>query len=173
MVFNLWPAQNEKPDINRLIDSYSKSLMRICYIYLKDYHLAEDAVQETLTKAYLKYGTFKNQGSEKTWITKIAINICKNYLRKPLYKQLLNTEYISLAYASDDEATSDYRDDDSIVLLNAVYSLLRIYKEVILLYYYKDLKTAEIAEILKEKEGTISVRLKRARELLKDMLKEE
>lgn len=65
MVFNLWPAQSEKPDINRLIDSYSKSLMRLCYIYLKDYQLAEDAVQETLTKAYLKYETFKNNSSEK------------------------------------------------------------------------------------------------------------
>ena len=173
MVFNLWPVRNEKPDINRLINSYSKNLMRLCYIYLKDYHLAEDAVQETFTKAYLKYGTFKNLSSEKTWITKIAMNVCRNYLRKPSNKELLDNGYISLSYASDDKTTADFRDEDSIMLLNAVYSLPEIYKQVILLYYYQDLNTAEIAEILKQKEGTISVRLKRARDLLKEILKEE
>jgi RNA polymerase sigma-70 factor (ECF subfamily) len=169
----LWPARNEKPDINRLIDSYSKNLMRLCYIYLKDYHLAEDAVQETLTKAYMKYGTFKNQSSEKTWVTRIAMNVCRNYLRKPSNREFSSNEYISLSYASDDKAAADFRNEDSIMLLNAVYSLPEIYKQSILLYYYQDLKTAEIAEILNEKEGTISVRLKRAKDMLREMLKEE
>lgn len=173
MLFILSLSQNEKPDINRLINDYSKSLMRLCYIYLKDYQLAEDAVQEILTKVYLKYGSFNNKSSEKTWITRIAINVCKNYLRKSSNREFAGSEYISLSYASDDEASASFRDEDSVLLLNAVYSLPEIYKQVILLYYYENLKTSEIAGILKEKENTISVRLKRAKDILKEILKEE
>lgn len=173
MFFILPPAQNEKPDINRLINDYSKNLMRLCYLYLKDYHLAEDAVQDSLIRAYIKYYTFSNQSSEKTWITRIAINVCKNYMRKASYRELAGSDSILSGFASNDESTKEYRDEDSILLLNAVYSLPEKYRQVILLYYYQGLNTSEISKILKEKEGTISVRLKRARDLLKEILKEE
>lgn len=173
MFFILSPVQNEKPDINKLIDNYSKNLLRLCYLYLKDYHLAEDAVQDTLTKAYANYNTFNENSSEKTWITRIAINVCKNYLRKPANKEFISSECVLLTYASNDESDASYRNEDSILLLNAVYSLPEIYKQVILLYYYQNLRISEISKILKEKDVTISVRLLRARKLLKEFLKEE
>lgn len=173
MFFMLSLIQNDKPDINRLIDSYSKNFMRLCYLYLKDYHLAEDAVQETLTKAYVKYNTFNNDSDEKTWITRIAINVCKNYLRKSSNKELPSDERVLLSFASNEEWDASYRDEDSILLLNAIYSLPEIYKQVILLYYYQNLKTIEISKMLKQKEGTISIRLMRAKKLLKEFLKEE
>ncbi|MFV0413085.1 MAG: RNA polymerase sigma factor [Oscillospiraceae bacterium] len=44
------------------------------------------------------------------------------------------------------------------------------YKEVLLLFYYEDMKIADIAAALKTPESTISVRLKRAREILKKQL---
>lgn len=173
MFFILSPVQNEKPEINRLIDNYSKNLMRLCYLYLKDYHLAEDAVQDTLTKAYVKYNTFNKNSSEKTWITRIAINVCKNYLRKSSNKEFSSNECVLLSFASNEESEANYRDEESILLLNAVYSLPEIYKQVILLYYYQNLRITEISKILKQKDVTISVRLLRARKLLKEFLKEE
>ena len=33
------------PDMERIVDQYGTSLLRLCYLYLKDIHLAEDAVQ--------------------------------------------------------------------------------------------------------------------------------
>src|SRR5659263_45934 len=172
MFFILTPVQNEEPDINRLIDNYSKNLIRLCYMYLKDYHLAEEATQDTIMKAYLKYKTFNKRSSEKTRVMRIAINVCKNYLRKSSNKEMPGDESVLLNYASHEESTSNFQDEETILLVNAIYSLPEIYKEVILLYYYQSLKIAEISKLLKQKEGTISVRLKRARELLKGFLEE-
>ena len=67
----------------RLLDDWGDRLLRLCTLYLKDVHLAEDAVQETLLRAWRKADTFHGEGSETTWITRIAINVCKSYLRSP------------------------------------------------------------------------------------------
>ncbi|TYQ17673.1 UNVERIFIED_CONTAM: RNA polymerase sigma-70 factor (ECF subfamily) [Acetivibrio alkalicellulosi] len=173
MLFIFTTSDNDSTNIDYLIDSYSKSLMRLCYIYLKDYHLAEDAVQETLFKAYKSYKYFRKESSEKTWITKIAINTCKSYLRKYTNKEIVDSNYILLDYESRDEETKFYRTDEAKDLLNAIYNLPQIYKQVILLKCYLELSISEISKIIKQKENTVSVRLKRAKEILKKELKEE
>ncbi|WP_141502369.1 sigma factor [Paenibacillus luteus] len=66
-------------DMKRIIAEYGNSLLRMCFLYLKDIRLAEDAVQDTLIKVYKSYSQFKGHANEKTWIMKIAINVCKNY----------------------------------------------------------------------------------------------
>lgn len=173
MFFSLQAIISTEVNIDILIDKYSKSLMRLCYLYLKDYQLAEEAVQDTLYKAYKKYSSFRGESSEKTWITKIAINICKDYMRKASYKEIIDSSKVTSIYNLEDEAASIYNNEDSIDLLNAVYSLPIKYREVMLLYYYEELSVSEISSSLKEKPNTISVRLKRAKELMKDILKEE
>ena len=60
--------------LERLMNDYGDALLRMCCLYLKDYQLAEDAVQETFIKAMKSYGTFKHQSSEKTWLIRIAVN---------------------------------------------------------------------------------------------------
>ena len=60
--------------------------------------------------------------------------------------------------------------DDTVV--RAVLALPPKYRQVVVLYYYRDCSTGEIARMLGVPQGTVSVRLKRARERLKPMLKE-
>ena len=59
----------------RLLDDWGDRLLRLCTLYLKDVHLAEDAVHETLLKAWLHADTFRGGGSEINWIPLIAINV--------------------------------------------------------------------------------------------------
>ncbi len=157
-------SSGREPDINRLIDCYSQSLTRLCYLYLKDEQLAQEAVQDTLYRAYQKYHTFQGKSKEKTWITSIAINICKDYMRKPSYREVPSDQVITL---SSQREHRSYTDPDSVELLNMVYQLPPEYREVILMRYYQDLPVKEIAGILKQRPNTVSVRLKRAREMLK------
>lgn len=58
-------------EMQRLIDSYGNDLLRLCILYLKDRHLAEDALQETYIKIWQKYSTYKCEANEKTWITRV------------------------------------------------------------------------------------------------------
>ena len=67
--------------MERLIIEYGDAVLRMCFLYLKDYHLAEDAAQETFIKAMKHYDSFNRKSSEKTWLTRIAINCCKNIMR--------------------------------------------------------------------------------------------
>jgi len=167
-MFFVWsPAQNETPSIERLIEQYSREIMRLCYLYLKDYQLAEEAAQDTLYKAYVKYAGFQQQSSEKTWIIRIAVNVCLDYLRSCKKREYVSDECVRLSLERE---ASEYTDHESVDLLNAVYNLPAEYKEVILLRYYEQYSVQEIAALLRKKPNTISVRLKRAKEMLKTRL---
>lgn len=163
--------QSRVCDMEQLMDTYSKPLMRLCYLYLKDYHLAEDAVQEALFKAYRAYGGFRGESSEKTWITRIAMNVCRDIMRGHLYRETADGR-VEL-YPAADFAGNEWSGEDSLELLEAVLALPADYRQAVLLRYYQELSVEEISRILHQKSNTVSVRLKRARELLKSQLKEE
>lgn len=157
---------NEKEKkLEQLIDDYGDGLLRMCCLYLNDLQLAQDAVQETFIKVYNSLDKFRGDSSEKTWITSIAINVCKSYLRKNRYKHMLFFDDLH-----GEPQTEDKISDDEV--LKRISELKPKYREVILLYYYRELKIKEIAEVLKISESAAAVRLSRAREQLKNSLKE-
>ncbi len=160
------PNINPIPDMKSLVAEYGDSLLRICFLYLKDPHLAEDAVQDTFIKVHKSYSKFKGNSEEKTWIMRIAINVCKNYLRSSWWKRIDETAVLESIPSSNGDNTMQ---DE--VLLVEIMKLSPKYKEVVLLFYYQDMKISEIAEVLSIPENTVSVRLKRAREKLKINLK--
>ena len=67
--------------LNQLVTLYERDLLRMCFVYLHDAALAEDAVQETFLKAYKALPSFREEASEKTWLMRIAINTCKDLRR--------------------------------------------------------------------------------------------
>ena len=154
-------------DMERIVNTYGDDVFRLCYLYLKDRHMAEDALQDTFIRIHRKYHTLKKTASEKTWIISIAINVCKNYRRTSWFKKVLLVGKIDDGfYTNQEDGTSDF-EKDGYELLKEIMTLKPIYKEVILLYYYQQFKVSEIAAILKIKESTVTVRLSRAKEKLK------
>ncbi len=150
-----------------LMNEYGDSVLRMCYVYLKDYQLAEDMAQETFIKVYQHYEEFQNRSSVKTWILKIAINLCRNQMRTHWWKYRSEQELL-------ETGAEEYYDSslDSQVILAEIAKLPVKYREVILLYYYQELAILEIANLLNEKESTIKARLVRARKKLKPELAE-
>lgn len=161
-------------EIERLINCFGDDVLRVAYLYVKDRHKAEDIFQEVFIKVFKKYDTFKGMSSEKTWIMRITINVCKDYFKSFWIKRVfLNSD------KEDDKETytEDYNAqslDDTIIksiesqeLLREVMNLPIKYKEIIILYYYQQFTTREISEMLKLPEGTIRTRLFRSRELLR------
>lgn len=150
-------------DLDRIMTQYATSVLRLCFIYLKDMSLAEDAMQDTMLKVYRYYDKFDGT-SEKTWIMRIAVNVCKDYLRSAWARKVNVVEELN------DIPDSEYSTKEDDTLIKAVMELKPKYKEVILLFYYQDMKISEIAKTLGAPEATVSVRLKRAREQLKTKL---
>lgn len=75
------PDNIREEDLLRLMAQYKNDLMRMALAFLKDEALAEDAVQETFFKAYHALTAFRGDSSEKTWLMRIAINVCRNIRR--------------------------------------------------------------------------------------------
>jgi RNA polymerase sigma-70 factor (ECF subfamily) len=168
----------DKIDINReverLINCYGDDVLRVAYLYVKDMHKAEDIFQEVFIKVFKKYDTFKGNSSEKTWIMRITINVCKDYFKSFWMKRVfLNSDKEADKDSHNDEYNAESLDDtiiksiESQELLNEVMNLPIKYKEIVILYYYQQFTTREISEMLKVPEGTIRTRLFRSRELLK------
>ena len=167
-----------KPDLDDLMNTYGTEILRLCTLYLKDYQLAQDAVQETILKVYTKYAGFRGQCSVTTWITTIAMNVCRDMMRRHSYSERplflpededAQEEYIERKLAaSQDNGEPDV--DTRMTLLQAVTDLPQIYRKTILLYYYNGFSTAEIAKILHCPQATVNVRLKRGRDMLRRVL---
>lgn len=146
----------------RLITEYGDYVLRICSYYANNKSDAEDIFQEVFLKLHKSFTGFRGGSAEKTWITRVAINTCKDYLRKKSNNIRFISESDELAYIC--EKMDSLEEDCSI--LDCINLLPDIYKDVLLLYYYDDYSTAQIAKLLKLKDSTVRSRLKRARDLL-------
>lgn len=160
------PQQHTAPDIERLMQQYGDYLLRTAFIYLKDYQAAEDAVQETFINVYKHYTDFRGDCSEKTWITHIAINICKTMLRKRKHG---NHEMLDALENLPDEDSETF-DEEQDILATAIMNLPQKYKDTVMMFYYQDLNTYEIAKRLGISENGVSSRLSRARAMLKQIV---
>lgn len=73
--------------LKELIDEHQTQLLRLCYLYLHDAQLAEDAVQETFLKAWRTGASFRGESSAKTWLTSIARRVCCDMRRTFWFKR--------------------------------------------------------------------------------------
>ena len=151
--------------MERLITQYGDGVLRVCLLYLKDYALAEDAVQETYLRAYRSYSRFEGRSSEKTWLTAIAINVCRNMLRSPWRKRTVGEEALQYLRSDDPELPDP-------TVSRAVMKLPKDQREAVILHYVQGMKIREIAQMLGIPLQTVSSRLSRARQKLRTELKE-
>lgn len=158
--------QERKAALARLMEEYGDSLYRLCILLLHDPHLAEDAVQDTMLKAWRGLEHFAARSGEKTWLTRIAVNVCRDYRRLYWYRKRLDGEALLEHIPAPPDA--EPQDDE---VLRQVLALAPKYREPVLLYYWQEMTVQEIAALLREKENTVSTRLRRARAQLREKLK--
>ena len=158
--------------VERLIEQYGQEVYKIAYFYMKETQLAEDVFQEVFYKVIKNYHKFNHQSSEKTWLIRITINTCKDMLRTSWIKRVTT---FGVLQDSENEYEKPYdieKKETNKELYELIQRLPQKYKEILLLFYYKDLTYEEISEILEIPEGTVRSRLSRAREKLKKMMNE-
>ena len=129
--------------IERLVKEWQTPLLRLCYIQLQDVGMAEDAVQETFIKAYNNWNGFHGNCSEKTWLTKIAINTCRD-IKKGKWFHYINRK-ISLDMIPE---TMTNPTDEQVIITLAIMNLPIKIREAIVLYYYQNMDTREIGTVL-------------------------
>ena len=149
----------------RLVQTYQTSLRRLCCVMLKDASQADDAVQETFIKAYRAMNSFRRESSEKTWLTRIAVNTCRDMMRSRWFLHIDRS--VDIADLPEESVESDAEDSE---LMETVLSLPLKQREVVLLYYYQNLTMQEISEALHITVSNVSRRLENARKALRKQL---
>lgn len=162
------PDNHKDEQFVQLVALYERQLLRMCYVYLHDTGLAEDAVQECFLKAYRSMDSFRGDSSEKTWLMRIAINTCKDMRRTAWFK--LHTRSVRLEDLPD--TALPVSPEDSLLTLE-IMRLPQKLMEVVLLYYYQGMTVYEIAELLGISAPSVSTRLQKARRRLHNALKGE
>lgn len=152
-----------------LYRKYATDVLRVSYFYLGDQQRAEDVCQDVFVRLMTNAPQLE-EGREKAWLLKVALNRCRDLWRGAWLKRVvLGSPAFEMIPAPDD---TDRRDDEE-AMMQAIHQLPASFRETILLYYYQGLGIAEIAAMLDLPEGTISSRLSRARKKLEEILKQE
>ena len=151
-----------KENAAHLLDVHGDSVLRMAYSYMHNMQDAEDILQETLIRYMQAAPEFENESHARAWLLRVAANLSKNRIEYNRYR---------MADELNEELVAEEREDLSFVW-EAVKSLPVTYRETIHLFYREGFKTAQIAEILGEKEATVRSHLKRGREKLREILKE-
>jgi len=159
-------------DIDRLVQQYSSIVLRQAYFYLKDKQKAEDACQEVFLRIFNKKPLLPDTQSEKAYLLRVTINVCKDYLKSAWNRKVtgMPENYDAPSQTVGPEAEIIDREQKEL-LLQSVMELPDIYKDVVLLFYYHDMQTDQIAKLLGIPGVTVRTRLMRARDKLQTIIK--
>ena len=151
--------------LHEAMERHTEHLLRLAYFYVQSWEAAEDIVQESFIALYEKAAQYKGEASVKNYVRKIVINRCHDFLRKKKRRQL----FLPFRYVKSAEREVVLSTEKS-TLLEALMRLDDKYREAIILYYFEELSTVQIAGLLGLNESTVRSRLKRARDELRGYL---
>ncbi|HFK1528755.1 MULTISPECIES: sigma-70 family RNA polymerase sigma factor [Bacillus cereus group] len=174
LTIEAFEIEDKEDLIDEIMNKYGQEVLQIVYSYVNNKEIAEDLTQDIFVKCYKSLHTYKGNSNLKTWLWRIAINHCKDYLKSWYNKKVIVTEddftYMEIQKESVEQTVIQNAEDRE--LASAVMSLPIKYREVIYLFYYEELSIKEVATVIEVKENTIKTRLKKAKELLKKGLEE-
>lgn len=141
----------------QLVEERRQQLYKIAFCYLRNQEDVADVIQDTILAAFERIGDLKQPEYFQTWLIRILINRCKDYLSR-------RTREVTL------EAMPDVAVSDPVLERLMYRELLQQidpkYRDVLILHYVDGFRAREIAKILDMKQGTVLTRLRRGRQQL-------
>ena len=134
---------------SEFVAARSRSLLRTAYLLTGDHQRAEDLVQTTLTKVYLRWSRVCRMDQPTAYARRILINQASSSRWWKTSRELAST-MPELAHDGDDDRVATSR-----TVWNAVLALPPRQRAVVVLRYYEDLSEAEIADVLGIAPGTV------------------
>ncbi|MDR2569320.1 MAG: sigma-70 family RNA polymerase sigma factor [Oscillospiraceae bacterium] len=148
-------------EVLSLYDLHSNMVYRIALSYLRQVQDAEDAVQVVFLKM-IEGRAVPEPGKERAFITRITVNYCKDVLRS-VWKNRVQP--------LSDEIVFEEKEDRE--LFDVIMGLATKYRVVIYMHFYEGYTFSEIADFMKINTSAVSMRIHRAKKLLKNILGED
>ena len=173
--------QGDKAALSQLVNTYSERIFNLALRILRRKEDAEDILQETFLTVIEKLHTFDGRSSFFTWIYRIATNASLMRLRKKklVFQDLAEDDDYNDSVESrvfidwtQDPAVNLYDQEVKMKIEEAVNKLSDIYRSVFVLRDIEGLSIKETSAILNITEENVKIRLRRARQFLRDYLSE-
>ena len=152
-------TQQEKTLLEQDFEVYSNTVLRIAVQNTKNYHDAEDIVQEVFIRLAKNQDAFRDENHKKAWIIRVTINICRDMNRFTAFRQFQPLE--EYPYISTDGGM------ERCELLELIRRLPEAKRNAVYLFYYEGMTIEEIAAATGKSPGTVGSDLHRARKMLR------
>lgn len=158
-------SETEKENLFKVIyTDYSTKVQRLCLGYTGNVAEAEDLLQETFIKAWQNFDKFRGDSQVSTWIYRIAVNTCLQYIKKQKTKNKIDVDLV----ANKIKETEDTK-EEQVQLLYKCISMLAEVDRVIITLLLEEVSYAEIATITAISEGNLRVKIHRIKQQISNL----
>ena len=161
--------EKEQEFLNR-IEKHKGILYKVSKMYMDNHDDQQDLFQEIVCQLWKSYDTFRNESQFSTWMYRVAVNTAIVFLRKE--KRKVDKYEIASENIKDDESDSHIKESQLDHFYKAVQKLEKIDKAIIF-YQLEGFSHKEIGDNLGISEGNARVKLNRAKEKLKEIIKNQ
>lgn len=152
-------------------------LMQVAIHIVYNQEIAEDLVQETFERFYVKNISFPTMDDAKYWLLRVVKNLSFNHLRRNkrdalLFEKVKRTPSVEVMNTRDNSRPM-IEEEEKKAVRAAVEALPDNLKSVIKLKEYSELDYKEIGKVLGISESNVKVRVHRARKKLEELLAQE
>lgn len=147
-----------------------------CISFLKDETTAQDIMQETYITAFLKIQSLEKSSQIRSWLNRIAVNKCKNYLKGKGEIQLDDEIFENQAIVDErisipEEYISDKAKRE--IILSIMQEVLSdVQYQTVIMHYFNEMTVDEIAEVFECSRGTVLSRLNYSRAKMKTAIED-
>ena len=152
--------------LHEAMDEYGDYLVKVCYTYVRNWQTAEDLAQDSFIKYYRALPKFRQESSVKTYLFRIAVNVCHDYLASWKYKKVIISNSFQKIHTEKTTEQLVLKQTEEEMLVQAIEQLSTKYKDVIVLFHFIDMSLEEVSMTLKLPVNTVKTRLRRARQMI-------
>jgi RNA polymerase sigma-70 factor (ECF subfamily) len=168
--------QGDSASFATLATRWGGPVYALAYRLLQDAHLAEDARQTALLRAYARLEQFNGRAAFSTWLFRIVVNVCRDWQRSSRARDHTadNSADTRPSRASAARGAAALEGSETARrVAAAVRGLPSSAREVVVMRHYMELKFADIAAILEVPVSTVKSRMSNGLRLLREALQED
>lgn len=162
--------EGDKKSFDKLYKLTEKEIWFTCISFLKNEANAQDIMQETYITAFLKIQTLDKTAQFRSWLNRIAVNKCKDYLKGKgeiqLSDEILENEAVQDELTIPEEYITNQSKRGCILSLMQE-ALTDVQYQTVIMYYFNEMSVSEIAEFFECSKGTVLSRLNYSRAKMK------
>jgi len=156
---------DDHAEFARLVKRWEEPIRRLCARMTGDLHRGDELKQDTFVRLFEKRKDYEPAGRFSTFLWRIALNLCYDELRRRARRLEDRHSPEEIAELPTEAPGPDLRtatSEEGALVRSALMQLPEIYRSVLILRHYEDMKLAKIAEVLEIPEGTVNSRMAEA-----------